>query len=120
MESKQPQKKENSEPSTSPLRSILDGSLFYNKVIKGNLSYIIFCTFLLVFYIGNRYKSEEQLTTIASLEKEISELRYESITTSAELMSISRQSEVYNLVKEKGLDLHESVKAPQRIFIENN
>lgn len=104
------------QPST--LRSLIDGSLFYKGVIKQNLPYIIFCTLLLVFYIGNRYKCEDQLTKIAHLEKEITDLRYESTTTSAELMSLSRQSEVCKLVRKRGINLEESVKAPQRISID--
>lgn len=101
------------------LRGVMDGTLFYKGMIKKNLAYIVFCTFLLVFYIGNRYKCEDQLTQIEKLEKDITDLRYESITTSAELMSLSRQSEVSRLVKDRGLDLKESVKAPQRIYVKN-
>jgi hypothetical protein len=104
---------------TGAIRSVLDGSLFYKGLIKKNLLYMVFCTFLLIFYIGNRYKCEGQLTQIAKLEKEITDLRYESITSSAELMSISRQSEVCRLVKDRGIDLDESVKAPQRIYIKD-
>ena len=101
------------------LRCLVDGSLLYKGLIKKNLAYIVFCTFLLVFYIGNRYKCETQLTKIERLEKEITDLHYENITTSAELMSKSRQSEVYRTVKDRGIDLNESIKAPQRIYIEN-
>ena len=104
---------------TKMFRSIIDGTFFYKGLIKKNLAYIIFCTLLLVFYIGNRYKSEDQLSKIAQLEREINDLRYESITTSAELMSVSRQSEVARLVKKRGIDLKESIKAPQRIYIKD-
>ena len=44
-------------------------------------------------------------------------LRSESITTAAELMRISRQSEVVNLVKERGMELEESTTPPK--IIEN-
>jgi len=101
------------------IRNLFDGTFFYKGLIKQNLFYIVFCTLLLIFYIGNRYKSEDQLTEIARLEKEILDLRYESITTSAEFMSVSRQSEVARLIEDRGLDLEESIKAPQRIYIEN-
>ena len=101
------------------LRCLVDGSLLYKGLIKKNLTYVIFCTFLLVFYIGNRYKCENQLTRIEKLEKEITDLHYEIITTSADLMSKSRQSEVYRTVKDRGIDLNESTKAPQRIYINN-
>lgn len=100
------------------VRSVLDGTLFYTEIIKKNLIYIFFCALLLVFYIGNRYKCENQLAQIAKLEREITDLRYENITTSAELMSNSRQSEVARQVKKRGLGLEESIKAPQRIYLE--
>ncbi len=103
---------------TKDIRSVLDGTLFYKRLLKNNWPYIIFLTFIAVFYIGNRYKSEDQLSRIAHLEKEITDLRYEAITTSAELMSISRQSEVLRLVKDRDIGLEESVKAPQRIYID--
>lgn len=100
------------------IRNVIDGTFFYKGLIKKNFTYIIFCTALLIFYIGNRYKCENQLTEISKIEKNITELHYESITTSAELMSVSRQSEVTRLVKARGLGLEESRKAPQRIFLE--
>ncbi len=103
---------------TPSFKSILDGTFFYKGVIKNHMIFIIFCALLLVFYIGNRYKCEGQLAQIAKLEKEIKDLRYEQITTSAELMSNSRQSEVYKQVKSRGLDLEESLKAPQRIYVD--
>lgn len=103
---------------TKNIKNVLDGTLFYKGLIKNNLLYIVFATLLAIFYIGNRYKCEDQLAHIAKLEKEITDLRYEAITTSAELMSISRQSEVSRLVKQRGIQLEESIKAPQRIYID--
>jgi len=49
------------------------------------------------------------------LRKEVVNLRSESITTAAELMNISRQTEVARLVKERGIDLEEAVKPPRTI-----
>jgi hypothetical protein len=53
----------------------------------------------------------------AELQKEINELRAEAITTSSELMFISKQSEVVKLVKKRGIDLEESVEPPRKIVI---
>lgn len=103
---------------TKKIRTVLDGTLFYKGLIKNNLLFIVFLTLLSIFYIGNRYKCEDQLAQIAQLENEITDLRYEAITSSAELMSISRQSEVSRLVKKRGIPLEESVKAPQRIYLD--
>lgn len=101
------------------LVNIVNGSFFYNGLVKKHFVYIIFCALLLVFHIGNRYKCEQQLKDIAKLEKENTDLRYQSVTTTAELLSISRQSTVSRLVKERKLGLRGSIKAPQRIYIED-
>jgi hypothetical protein len=46
------------------------------------------------------------------LKKEIQDLKYESLTISAELMKLSRQSSVVKMVNEKGLEIEESPVAP--------
>lgn len=99
--------------------NLIDGTFFYRGLIKKNLVYILFCAMLMIIQIGNRYKCEGQLKKIARLESELKDLRYESITSSAELMSISRQSKVSKLVKDRGLNLNDPVKAPQRIYIKD-
>jgi hypothetical protein len=60
---------------------------------------------LAFMYVDNRYTCENQMAKEVEMKKKIQDLKYESITISAELMSISRQSSVVNLVKENGLDL---------------
>ncbi len=64
---------------------------------------------LLAFlYVDNRYYCETQLAKEIKLKKEILDLKYESMTISAELMAISRQSNVLSIVKAKGLNLMET------------
>lgn len=74
---------------------------------------------LSICHTSNRYESERQLTEIDRLKNEISELRYEAVSAAAERMSMSRQSAVYQLVKKRGIDLEESMKAPGEICIED-
>ena len=50
-----------------------------------------------------------------SMEKELSELRFESITTASELMRISVPSEVEKRIQEAGLDLVQSKEPPTKI-----
>ncbi len=53
-----------------------------------------------------------------SLEKELKELRFESITTASDLMYMSKQSEVVKRVEKEGLDLIESTEPPIKIYLE--
>jgi hypothetical protein len=51
----------------------------------------------------------------AKLKKDIQDVKYESMTISAELMRLSRQSSVINMVNERGLEIEESPSPP--VFI---
>ena len=112
---------EKQEPKGSRLGSIkdlLDGSLIANDFIVKQLPYIVFLVALAFTYIANRYHAEKVVRASIELSKEINELRAEAITTSSELMFISKQSEVAKLVEERGLGLKESVEPPKKIVIE--
>lgn len=50
------------------------------------------------------------------MEREVRDLRFESITTAAQLMFISKQSEVKRRVNEEGLELEESKEPPVKIY----
>lgn len=97
---------------------MLDGSLIANDFIVKQLPYIVFLVILAFVYIANRYHAEKVVRQNVVLQKEINELRAEAITTSSELMFISKQSEVAKLVEKRGLGLKESVEPPRKIVIE--
>jgi hypothetical protein len=52
---------------------------------------------------------------IDDLKIEVDNLRSEQITTTSELMNISRPSEVAALVESKGLGLKESMEPPKKL-----
>ena len=67
-------------------------------------------------YIANGYATEKLYMKKVSLEKELGELRFESITTASELMRISIPSEVERRIQEAGLDLVQSKEPPTKIM----
>ncbi|MBR6250538.1 MAG: hypothetical protein IKR17_05005 [Bacteroidales bacterium] len=71
--------------------------------------------FFVFIYITNHLWVERDLRKVADLSKEIKELRYEQITTSAELMNMSKQSEVIRRVEAEELGLHELTEPPRII-----
>lgn len=111
-------KNKDPEFSTGTLKDILDGKKTREWVIK-NLGFVIYVTILIFFYIGNRYSCEKTIRDIVEIERELKELRFESITTESELMSLSRMSEVSKMVKESGLDLEESREPAKKLLIED-
>ena len=63
-------------------------------------------------YIDNRYYVETQMNKENRLRRELRDVKYESLTISAELMQISRRSNVLRMIRERGLDLVESTEPP--------
>lgn len=94
-------------------RQIIDGSLLTRQAVLRQLPFILFLTLLAVLYIANRYNAMRMTRQVNELQAEIRELRARSITIAAELMNLSRQSQVAKMVQEKGLDLKESVTPPR-------
>jgi len=111
------EQKEQTESKRKSVRGLIDGSLLTREVVIKQLPYIIFLTLLALIYIGNRYHAEKVVRKTVELQNEVRELRSEAITTSAELMFISKQSEVSKLVKRKNLELEELEKPPKIIEI---
>jgi hypothetical protein len=67
---------------------------------------------LTFLYVDNRFYCETQLAKEIDLKKKIQDVKYESLTISAELMEVSRQSNVMNKVNENGINLTQSTTPP--------
>ena len=103
---------------SSNLRDILNGEIFTKNVFKKQVGLLIMISVLAFLYVGNRYSCETQLAKEIELKKKIQDLKYESLTISAELMKISRQSSVLKMVNENGLKLVQTSTPP--IVIEDS
>ncbi|MCK4663696.1 MAG: hypothetical protein KAT68_12570 [Bacteroidales bacterium] len=103
--------------SKSSIKNVLDGSLLTREIVVKQFPFILFLVFLAVIYIGNRYHAEKIVRKTVALQTELKELRSEAITSSSELMYMSKQSEVVKLLKKKGINLKESVEPPKKIVI---
>jgi hypothetical protein len=100
------------------IKELLSGSMVSEKIILKNLGYVALITFLTAVYIGNRFHAEKITREMTRLQREVKDLRAESLSTSADLMYISKQSEVFNMVREKGLNLEELKTPPYRLLVD--
>ena len=98
-------------------KMLISGSLFSEKLVLGNLGLLSLLTLFGALYIGNRFHAEKTIRRTDILQKEVKELRSEAMATSAELMYLSKQSEVLNLVNEKGLGLKELKEPPYKLVV---
>lgn len=98
------------------LKSILSGEILETKLVRKNMGFIGLLIFLGLVYIYSGYHTEGLYTEKDSLENEVKELRFESVTTSSQLMKLSLQSEVKKQIEREGLNLVESKEPPVKIY----
>jgi cell division protein FtsL len=116
-ENKENKKKAPHAKSGSFMKELLSGSMVTEKIILKNLWYVLLITFLAAIYIGNRFHAEKITRETTKLQKEVKDLKAESLSTSADLMFISRQSEVFRMVREHGLNLEEQKTPPYKLLV---
>lgn len=122
MEENKEVNKENTSKQIKPgsfIKEFLSGSMVSEKIILKNLGYISLITFLAAVYIGNRFHAEKITREETKLQREVKDLRAEALSTSASLMYISKQSEVFSMVREKGLNLEELKTPPFKLLVNN-
>ena len=102
------------------VKEFLDGSILIRDAMTRQLPFILFLTVLAVLYIGNRYHAERMVRKISETELEVKNLRAEQITIAAELMNISKPSEVSAIVNAKNLGLKQSVEPPKKLIRKRN
>lgn len=102
----------------SLLRELMSGSMVTDKIILRNLWFIFLLTILGAIYIANRFHAERITRETTKVLREVRDLRSESLSTSANLMYASRQSEVLRLVKEHDLGLEELREPPFKLIVD--
>ncbi|MDP4238826.1 MAG: FtsL-like putative cell division protein [Bacteroidota bacterium] len=103
---------------SSTIRDILNGNILTKKFFQKQYGLLIMIAVLTFLYVDNRFYCETQLAHEIDLKKKILDVKYESLTISAELMEISRESNVLKKVNESGLNLIQS--SAQPIVIEDS
>jgi Bacteriodetes cell division protein (FtsL-like) len=98
------------------MKELLSG-IVPEKIILRNLGYILLVTLLAVIYIGNRFQAEKITRETTKLLRDVKDLRAESLSTSADLMYVSKQSEVFRMVRENGLPLEELKTPPYKLLV---
>lgn len=109
--------KTNKKKGGSVLGRLISGSYISETLILNNIRYVVLLAVLAIVYISNRFQAERVEREIGRLDQEVSDLRAEALSVSAELMTASRQSAVVRMVKERGLGLQELREPPYRIVV---
>lgn len=97
------------------VKGVLEGRLLAEK-LRQNIRFVLFVTLLGIGYISNGYSTEKLHRERVKLEREVCDLRFESITAAADLMAMSKQSEIVKRIGREGLALEESKEPPVKIY----
>lgn len=103
---------------SSSVRDILNGNILTKRFIQKQYGLLLLIAVLAFLYVDNRYYCETQLAKEIELKKKIQDVKYESLTISAELMQLSRQSNVLKMINERGVNLIRTTTPP--IVIEDS
>ena len=97
------------------INEVFDGSFMTKNSLKRNLKLLILIIACIFVYISNHYAVIMKLSEIDRLQKELTNVKYEALTISSQLMRESRQSFVREMVRERGLELEDSTIPPYSI-----
>jgi hypothetical protein len=100
------------------LNELLDGSFMTKDVMRRNAGLLLLLVGLIIVYISNHYAVIMRLSEIDSLQKELTEAKYEALTRTSDLMRESRQSFVQDMIIQKGMELENSTIPPYTIAID--
>lgn len=104
-----------SSPKHLSLRSILGGDILANDFFKRQTRLLILIMILTVLYIDNRYSSQQELIEIDRLKKELTDIKYDALTRSSELMERSRQSRIEEYISTEESHLQTATNRPYLI-----
>ena len=90
------------------LRSLMDGNVLTQRSVIKQAPFLALLVFLSLLIIANRNHAEKLVIQSNELQTEVKELRSRAISTSSELMRMSRQSRVKLLVRERNIELVEN------------
>jgi len=97
-------------------RDLLDGNVLTRKAVLKQSRFILLLVLIAFLSIANRNHAEKTVINLNRLQSDVKELRARSISTSSELVQISRQSEVKRLVNRYELGLEENLEPPKKLI----
>ncbi len=111
-------KRKNAASKHMSIRSILGGDILANDFFKRQTSLLILIMVLTILYINNRYESQQEMIEIDRLKKELTDVKYDALTRSSELMEKSRQSRIEEYIATQENSLGTAKNRPYLIKID--
>lgn len=97
-------------------RDLVDGNVLTRKAVLKQSRFILLLVLIAFFSIANRNHAEKTVIRLNHLQSDVKEMRAKSISTSSELVRISRQSAVKKRVDSYEMGLEESLEPPKKLI----
>ena len=96
-------------------RGIIGGDILAAEFFRRQVKLLVLVMVLVIFYINNRYECQQQMIRIEELKKDLTDIKYDALTRSSELMEHSRQSRIEEYIATKQSDLQSATTPPYLI-----
>ena len=100
-------------------KSIVGGDILATDFFRRQTKLFLLIMVLVIFYISNRYSVQQQLIRIEELNTKLTDVKYNALTRSSELMEQSRQSRIEEYVATQESDLQTATTPPYVITMDN-
>lgn len=100
---------------TRKIQGFLNGELLRSQWVRKQYKLIALIVGLVFIYILAGYRSMQQQHRLTDLRKEVRDKKFEYLTLSTELATVTRQSRVVKELEQRGSNLKENKKPMVRI-----
>ena len=97
------------------LKSIIGADILATDFFRNQTKLLVLIMLLILFYIHNRYACQQQMIRIEQLKVELTDIKYDALTRSSELMERSRQSRIEEYINTRESDLQTATNPPYLI-----
>jgi cell division protein FtsL len=87
------------------VKDVIDGRFLTEEFVSKHLKLLVLIVILIIIFISNSYSCMKKLTEIDELKLQLKDVKYENLIISTQLTTTSRQSQIEDLLKEKGIEL---------------
>jgi hypothetical protein len=98
-------------------RSFISGEFLTNSFLTKNIWFILFIVGLIMLTMYNKFLTEKVINNINKTKLEVNNLKAISVSNTAELMHLSKESVVIKMVEEQGLKIKPLKRPPEKIVI---
>jgi hypothetical protein len=98
------------------LKKVLGGDILSAEMVRSQVWLIMLVAVFITVYVASRYQCQQDLLDISSLEKELTSVKTQALSTSSLLTERSRESHVTKALKAMGDSLLKSSQQPPYII----